>query len=882
MTRLISAGIDLQTFMLQSTQRANLSSTYFSLAQLKSTENSNCGVLATFHGDLKLSLGSVADQTQGGERNDDRRTSIDADIHLTPTMRHALACLSLVPFRTLDSAFGPRIHAAIFGFVSRLATCDAHHGRSSQHRKPVIAGLYELHTDLGTVVSVTESIHELFKVPRFVESVHEVQSESNVDILGGLARALQSCSREASKLRIILDDLGIGTHDGRYERTKMQWRMDRRAHDIERLKSNFQGHRSSIQLSFQLLATLRAERDVRELQLQIADLHQVMQQSSQHINNQAVSPGDEEQTQIIDEMRTIHNTSEGLKRRATSRLEHLTMLSEHADGRESELDGNPPVVAEVREMEIESPAPAILLRVKPSPDGQNVVVNSGSVKLIDWLIERGAEPGVQNIHGQTPLHVALLHEQVGVSKSLLSTYSSCMINLKDDQGCTPLHIACALYLPSDVVQDLIVAGATVDTRDRFDVTSFQRAGTEIKTVVKEHTREEPFTELPRLPSRTDFRNRTLPPYPGHQYYDWLIEQKLKESPSNLSLQEVMTEILKILADAGFKGSKSYRRVPNKALRWVIEDQDSKRSIRHVKKIMEVLLNCGANIDTISQKLECGLLSIAAKNQNLHLIKFLLGKGATVDLRPEGSCKTPLYSALLGDRALSAQMLLRAGANVNVLIPNNGTLLHEAISDHQRIEWHLPLLLAHGSSTDCKDARGRTPLDLAIESDCIDATRALLGSGADVHGDCTEIASIPEHVWTCALFMAVARGHGEVVRLLVEEYFADEDATKLSSLGRGLLHYLACSPPGTLDDTVDMLFGLRLEVNAEDNDRDTPLHVAAREGNSSIAKKLLEHGATTHPQNRKGETPLDLAKARRHREVVECLGGTYKKKWWRSK
>ncbi|KAH7067923.1 hypothetical protein FB567DRAFT_253124 [Paraphoma chrysanthemicola] len=256
------------------------------------------------------------------------------------------------------------------------ALFKAHNNRDNVH-----SGLYELHTDLGNVVSITESIHGMFKVSRFVESVHEVENESNVDILGGLARALQSCSREGSKLHVILDDLGIGTRDGRYERTKMQWRMDRRAHDIERLKSNFQGHRSSIQLSFQLLATLRADHDARELKTQIAELHRVMQQSSQHINNQAASPGDEEQTQIIDEMKTIHNTSEILERRATSRLELLTMLSENADGRESEQDSNPPVVADMREMGMES---STLRRVNSN---QSVVLNSYDARNITYEAE---------------------------------------------------------------------------------------------------------------------------------------------------------------------------------------------------------------------------------------------------------------------------------------------------------------------------------------------------------------------------------------------------------------------------------------------------------------------------------------------------------------
>ncbi|KAH7067922.1 ankyrin repeat-containing domain protein [Paraphoma chrysanthemicola] len=268
------------------------------------------------------------------------------------------------------------------------------------------------------------------------------------------------------------------------------------------------------------------------------------------------------------------------------------------------------------------------------------------------------------------------------------------------------------------------------------------------------------------------------------------------------------------------------------------------------------------------------------------------------------------------------MLLRAGANVNALLSNKGTLLHEAISDYKRMGWQLPLLLAHGASTDSENDRGQTPLQLAINYHCIGGARALLESGVDVHmshtgsqplvmalreGNLELISTMLEHGadvhskifagprirWTFALFIAVLMGHSRIVRLLVEEYSADEDATKVDRMGRGLLHHLACSLPGTLDDIVDILFGLKLVVNAEDNNGNTPLHDAARMGNIGVVKKLLEHGATPHAQNHRGKTPLDLAKAEgygevdlvkaeRYREIIECLGGTYRKNWWRVK
>jgi uncharacterized protein YfaQ (DUF2300 family) len=48
----------------------------------------------------------------------------------------------------------------------------------------------------------------------------------------------------------------------------------------------------------------------------------------------------------------------------------------------------------------------------------------------------------------------------------------------------------------------------------------------------------------------------------------------------------------------------------------------------------------------------------------------------------------------------------------------------------------------------------------------------------------------------------------------------------------------------------------------------------------MAKKLLEHGATMHLQNHAGKTALDVALKEKNWEVVECLGGRKKSRWWR--
>jgi hypothetical protein len=74
-----------------------------------------------------------------------------------------------------------------------------------------------------------------------------------------------------------------------------------------------------------------AERDAlraTELKTQISELHNAIQQISRQITTRQADPGDEEETQLLDEMKDIQATSVNLQRQATLRLEYLTALVE--------------------------------------------------------------------------------------------------------------------------------------------------------------------------------------------------------------------------------------------------------------------------------------------------------------------------------------------------------------------------------------------------------------------------------------------------------------------------------------------------------------------------------------------------------------------------
>ena len=85
-----------------------------------------------------------------------------------------------------------------------------------------------------------------------------------------------------------------------------------------------------------------------------------------------------------------------------------------------------------------------------------------------------------------------------------------------------------------------------------------------------------------------------------------------------------------------------------------------------------------------------------------------------------------------------------------------------------------------------------------------------------------------------------------------------------SLGESAVHIAAAT--GSLD-ALTLLLQLGMDVNAEDNLQEGPLHYAALTGNAACAKVCLRYGALCGSMSSYGETPLDVA----NDNIAEFLG-----------
>ena len=238
-----------------------------------------------------------------------------------------------------------------------------------------------------------------------------------------------------------------------------------------------------------------------------------------------------------------------------------------------------------------------------------------------------------------------------------------------------------------------------------------------------------------------------------------------------------------------------------------------------------------------------VLHLAAASGDLELVKLILGRGVSADVRDEIG-DTPLSEASRTGQAVVVACLLSRGASARAVDADGMTPLHFAAYGGSGNT--VRLLLDSGADPNARTRRrrklprtpdspygldapvGQTPLHLAAGRGRLDAARELIGGGADVNA-ANSRKSTPLHA-------AVNENHPEIARLLLE-HGADADP--------------------------------------RDERGWTPLHEAAYQGLVKCTQVLLAQGADRTIRDQSGKTALDYAGD--DAELQALLGSTARPK-----
>ncbi|KAJ5707538.1 hypothetical protein N7488_007339 [Penicillium malachiteum] len=345
----------------------------------------------------------------------------------------------------------------------------------------------------------------------------------------------------------------------------------------------------------------------------------------------------------------------------------------------------------------------------------------------------------------------------------------------------------------------------------------------------------------------------------------------------------------------------------------------------LKKLLDHVFDAGCerSIDMVltwvTTHHETGLfnesLLSAVKYNRLDVIDVLISSGADLNgtnakhgvLKENCEC-TPLYLAAYYGRAQAAEMLLKNGADANLLSRvdkkvyyfkrmtslHAATPLHVAIvNQHYMI---VDVLLEAGADVDAdsiclvkNDVRysnipsvlpGPRPLDIAAGNHDCDMISKLLPTVKNVNA----IPKAPLEDDQAALHYAVqnnplgilhtarknylhmarSRDRLQAVRLLLEHGANINLASRA-----GLTPFHIATKEGSLD-VMALLLDQGADINHLAARFGTPLHLAAEFGRLEATEFLLTHGASINIRSRGGETALQIARRCVHSSIVRLL------------
>jgi serine/threonine protein kinase len=253
----------------------------------------------------------------------------------------------------------------------------------------------------------------------------------------------------------------------------------------------------------------------------------------------------------------------------------------------------------------------------------------------------------------------------------------------------------------------------------------------------------------------------------------------------------------------------------------------------------------------------------------------------------------LHCAIEHDQIDIAQNLLKRGANPNELNNQGSTPLHQVVNSYPHVQEHtatksadltflidkktslidkepsssspekkiskfLKLLLDHKANLNAKNVRGESPLLLAVKTHNVQAVRDLLWLGADPHATDRNNSNL----WHVLAWQRYP------YRQEHKDYHYQQDASYLPYDG-GYSDQKSYSAPAVLAIAQELTTA-KVNFNAFNNNKDTPLHTALQTNNKVLLEELLNQTQQFDAKNAAGQTLLMRAIEHRQVDFVKLL------------
>jgi ankyrin repeat protein len=204
--------------------------------------------------------------------------------------------------------------------------------------------------------------------------------------------------------------------------------------------------------------------------------------------------------------------------------------------------------------------------------------------------------------------------------------------------------------------------------------------------------------------------------------------------------------------------------------------------------------------------------------------------------------------------------LQQGADVNAGNAYGRRPLHIAVG--YGIKYIVSVLLDHGADPLAKDCEGKTPLLEAASSGRVDLTELLYYN--------TDVKSLHkiEDSGSTILHSLAMKSPSHIFSTLIELMNSEQgrnslyqqfDVNHRDVVGCTLLHRAVVTGNTPV---INLLLSKGADINAGDENQDTPLHFAVRYDQEHAKEMLIDQGAVLTMRNAEKKTPLELSWAKK--------------------
>ncbi|XP_051155642.1 ankyrin-1-like isoform X2 [Leptopilina boulardi] len=481
----------------------------------------------------------------------------------------------------------------------------------------------------------------------------------------------------------------------------------------------------------------------------------------------------------------------------------------------------------------------------------SLAIGGNYMEVAKIIIQNGADVNIRQRNGETPLHIASRLKNIQFVEILLKNGAD--VNISSKYGGTPLYIA-TVSENIQLVEILLKNGADINIVNRYGETPLHVA--------------------------TKVNNIQLVDILLKNGADVNILNNYEKTPLHIATEMENIQLVDIL----LKNSADVN----------IVNADGKTPLHVATKmkniqLLDILLKNGADVNIVSKYRETPL-HVATKVNNIQFVEILLQNGAK--LNGQDNFRKTIRRAVENNHIELIKILFKHGAKVYQLDKayegrtdkeSSMTALHIAVK-YRNFEM-VKLLMTNGfDRIDAINELGETPLDLSIQSNCLDVVKHLIENGAKIRRKPVleeALRSGNLELWkylltcnstiiakTCPcdseLHSAVRASQVEIVEEIIKK-----EAIKVKSDLRscGCAVYIAVENGNEEILKILLTAGFSIKNFLGIN----PLHVAATFEHTRLVELLLKFGANINSRTDEHMiTPLDFAAAAAHANMVKFL------------